>query len=51
MVDAGMDGIEVSHRDHTPDAQELLAKIVKQYGIVATGSSDYHGTGKLNQLG
>ena len=51
MVDAGMDGIEVSHRDQTPDAQELLAKIVKEYGIVATGSSDYHGTGKLNQLG
>ena len=51
MVDAGMDGIEVSHSDQTPDAQELLAKIVKEYGIVATGSSDYHGTGKLNQLG
>ena len=50
MVDAGLDGIEVSHRDQTPDAQELLAKIVKQYGIIATGSSDYHGTGKLNQL-
>ncbi len=50
MVDAGLDGIEVSHRDQTPDAQELLAKIVKQYGIIATGSSDYHGTGKLNEL-
>jgi len=50
MVDAGLDGIEVSHRDQTPDAQELLAKIVKQYGIIATGSSDYHGAGKLNEL-
>ena len=51
MVKAGLDGIEVSHRDHTLEQQELLAKIVKEFNIVATGSSDYHGNGKLNQLG
>jgi 3',5'-nucleoside bisphosphate phosphatase len=50
MVEAGMDGIEVSHRDQTPEAQELLRGIVAEYGIIATGSSDYHGNGKLNQL-
>jgi len=50
MVDTGMDGIEVSHRDQTPEAQELLAAVVKQYGIIATGSSDYHGNGKMNEL-
>ena len=51
MVEAGLDGIEVSHRDHTIEQQELLSKIVKEFDLVATGSSDYHGNGKLNQLG
>ncbi len=51
MVEAGLDGIEVSHRDHTVEQQELLSEIVKEFDLVATGSSDYHGNGKLNQLG
>ena len=51
MVEAGLDGIEVSHRDHTIEQQELLSEIVKEFDLVATGSSDYHGNGKLNQLG
>ena len=50
MVSAGLDGIEVFHRDHNPDQQELLLKIVKDFDLVATGSSDYHGEGKLNLL-
>jgi len=28
----------------------LLREVVAQYGIIATGSSDYHGNGKLNEL-
>ena len=51
MVSAGLDGIEVSHRDHTIEQQSLLSDIVKDFNLVATGSSDYHGNGKLNQLG
>jgi len=51
MVSAGLDGIEVSHRDHTIEQQALLSDIVKEFNLVATGSSDYHGNGKLNQLG
>jgi len=50
-VDAGLDGIEVFHRDHTADQRELLKGIVKDLGILRTGSSDYHGNGKLNGLG
>jgi predicted metal-dependent phosphoesterase TrpH len=50
MVAAGLDGIEVFHRDHTPENQDLLQKIAKDFGLVATGSSDYHGEGKLNTL-
>jgi predicted metal-dependent phosphoesterase TrpH len=50
MVDAGLDGIEISHRDQSEDERELLRQVVVQYGIIATGSSDYHGNGKLNEL-
>jgi len=50
MVDAGLDGIEMSHRDQSEDERELLRQVVSQYDIIATGSSDYHGNGKLNQL-
>lgn len=50
MVEAGLDGIEISHRDQSEDERELLREVVAQYGIIATGSSDYHGNGKLNEL-
>ena len=49
-VDAGLDGIEVFHRDHTQENRELLIGIADELGLVKTGSSDYHGNGKLNQL-
>ena len=50
-VDAGLDGIEVFHRDHTADQKNLLKGIAADLHILRTGSSDYHGTGKLNELG
>ena len=49
-VEAGLDGIEIHHRDHTPDQQELLNSVVREFGLIPTGSSDYHGDGKLNRL-
>ena len=51
MAQAGLDGIEVSHRDHTLEQRALLTEIAKQYDLVETGASDYHGNGKLNALG
>jgi len=50
MVEAGLDGIEISHRDQSEDERQLLREVVSQYDIIATGSSDYHGNGKLNEL-
>jgi predicted metal-dependent phosphoesterase TrpH len=50
MVEAGLDGIEISHRDQSEEERQLLREVVEQYDIIATGSSDYHGNGKLNQL-
>ncbi len=51
LVAAGLHGIEVNHRDHSQDEREQLAQIADQLGLVKTGSSDYHGNGKLNELG
>ncbi|WP_377640963.1 PHP domain-containing protein [Oryzobacter terrae] len=51
MVDAGLTGLEVHHRDHTPEAVRHLTDLAAALGLVVTGSSDYHGEGKLNRLG
>ncbi len=51
LVAAGLDGIEVDHRDHSQEQRELLRTIAADFGLVSTGSSDYHGNGKLNLLG
>lgn len=47
LVDAGLDGIEVDHNDHTAEDRAALRQIARDLGIVQTGSSDYHGTGKI----
>lgn len=49
-VAAGLDGVEVFHRDHSVQNQILLAAIADEFNLVKTGSSDYHGNGKLNKL-
>lgn len=51
LTAAGLAGLEVHHRDHTPDAVAHLADLARALGLLATGSSDYHGTGKLNRIG
>lgn len=49
LADAGLFGLEVDHRDNVD--REELAKLAERRGLVRTGSSDYHGTGKPNRLG
>jgi len=51
LIDAGLDGVEVDHRDHSLDEKTQLIELAKQNDLVMTGASDYHGNGKLNQLG
>ena len=51
LVAAGLNGIEVFHRDQSADERIQLLAVASELGLVVTGSSDYHGTGKLNQLG
>jgi 3',5'-nucleoside bisphosphate phosphatase len=46
--DHGLDGIEVDHQDHDSDIRQRLRALADSLGLLATGSSDYHGTGKLD---
>lgn len=51
LVDAGLFGIEVGHRDNSPGSRKQWAETAARFGLVVTGSSDYHGAGKPNRLG
>ncbi len=51
LVAAGLNGIEVFHRDQSEEERAQLISIARDLDLAITGSSDYHGTGKLNQLG
>ena len=44
----GLDGIEVDHQDHDQDARRRLRALAEDLGVIITGSSDYHGTGKTD---
>ena len=51
LVAAGLHGIEIDHRDHSPSERAELRLIASELNLVITGASDYHGQGKLNSLG
>lgn len=51
MKAAGLNGIEVDHRDHSLEERLALRGIAVELDLVTTGSSDFHGSGKLNVIG
>jgi 3',5'-nucleoside bisphosphate phosphatase len=51
MVAVGLSGLEVDHRDHDEAARAHGRELAARFGLLVTGSSDYHGTGKENRLG
>ena len=51
MAAAGLDGLEVDHVDHTPDARVHLRELARELELLTTGSSDYHGSNKTTALG
>lgn len=51
LAAAGLAGLEVDHRDHTPDTRRRLREIAESLGLLVTGSSDFHGSGKPNLVG
>ena len=50
MIDAGLQGVEVDHRDNPAEGRDWLRRLAKDNSLLVTGSSDYHGTGKPNRL-
>lgn len=51
MAAAGLAGLEVDHRDNPPRERTRLRSLAAELGLLVTGASDYHGTGKPNRLG
>ena len=51
LAEAGLAGLEVFHRDHSAGQRERLLRLADRLGLLVTGSSDYHGDGKVNRLG
>lgn len=51
LVDSGLAGLELDHRENTEDGKAALRQLAERYGLILTGSSDYHGDGKPNRLG
>lgn len=51
MLDAGLAGFELGHRENVEPALGELRRLVAERDLIVTGSSDYHGLGKPNQPG
>ena len=50
LAEAGLVGLEVDHRDHDGPTRVRLRALADRLGLLSTGSSDFHGTGKQNRL-
>jgi predicted metal-dependent phosphoesterase TrpH len=46
LCESGMNAIEAYHSDHTPADTELYLGLARQYGLLVTGGSDFHGAVK-----
>ncbi|WP_371527349.1 PHP domain-containing protein [Streptomyces sp. NBC_01283] len=51
LAAAGLDGVEADHMDHDPATRARLHGLATDLGLLATGSSDYHGSRKTCVLG
>lgn len=43
MAKVGLDGLEVIHKDHPPSQREVFNAWAKEYGLIPTAGSDFHG--------
>ncbi|NJD68622.1 MAG: hypothetical protein C3F12_09440 [Candidatus Methylomirabilota bacterium] len=51
LVQHGLDGLEVYHPEHDTESVFRYERMRLEYGLVAVGGSDYHGTGGLRSIG
>ena len=50
LAEFGLAGIEVDHEDHDRSDRAVLREIAAAFGLIVTGSSDYHGAGKVGHV-
>jgi len=43
LVDLGLDGLEVHHYSHSRQKVKELESMIRRYGLLPTGGSDFHG--------
>ena len=48
LREEGRGGLEVDHQDPDTQSRDALRAIARNLGLAVTGSSDYHGTGKVD---
>jgi predicted metal-dependent phosphoesterase TrpH len=46
LVDLGLQGIEVWYSEHSDEDRELYLRLARNFNIIPTGGSDYHGVNK-----
>ena len=46
LLEAGLEGIEVFHSEHSPADCAEFAAIARRFGLIPTGGTDYHGDNK-----
>ena len=46
LIDAGIRGLECYYSEYTMEEVEKLCSAAKEHGLLISGGSDYHGTGK-----
>ena len=51
LAAAGLFGLEADHDDHSPAERAHVRALAASLGLVATGSSDFHGANKTVRLG
>jgi predicted metal-dependent phosphoesterase TrpH len=51
LAAAGLAGVEVDHPNHDEATRAELRGLARELGLVATGSSDYHGSNKTIRIG
>ena len=44
LINVGLKGIEVYHREHDAKQTKMYTKIAQQNGLIMTGGSDFHGS-------
>ena len=48
LRDLGLAGVEVDHQDHSEAVRSELRSLAADLDLIATGSSDHHGLGKID---